>query len=232
MVWCRPEAPVGRPCSTSSQCGHRKKDHFLSQWIEQISIWGRKHHFVAIRLSDIFFDFRGVWGETDMAAQLRHQVTRIIQGNHFFLQAVYHEEAEHDVGLTFFGGFVTEKDKKDYKGFLSLKYTALLPLVGAVRLLALREGIEETATIKRIDALHVLGLIPADDKEYLTSAFELLTEILLTNQIKDFQAGRKVSYYVDPKTLSKRQKDLLSDSLKAIDGLRQQIKSDFTAKIF
>lgn len=207
----------------------RKK---LSQWIEQIGIWGRKHHFVAIRLADIFFDFRGVWGEPALAEKLRRRVTPMVQGNHFFLQAMYHEEAEHDVGLTFFGGFVTEKDKAEYKGFLSLKHTALLPLVGAVRLLALREGIEETATLKRLQALHAMGFIDADEHEYLSSAFGLLTEILLKSQIKDFQAGRKVGYYVDPKTLSKRQTDLLADSLKAIDDLRDRIKADFTANIF
>ena len=212
----------------------------MSQWIKQIGLWGRKHHFVAIRLADIFFDFRPVSGPdplkaergAELAATLRRTVTDMVRNNHLFLNGMYEEESERGVGLGFFTRFITEKELEEYKGYLSLKFTGLLPLVGAVRLLALREGIAETGTCARIDALHELGLLDTDETDYLGGAFRLLTEILLVQQVRDFKAGKKVGYYVHPDTITERQKDQLADSLKAIDHLRKRIRSDFTANVF
>ena len=203
----------------------------LPQWIEQINLWGRKRNFVALRLADIFFDFQPVRGHPDMAARLRRSVTKMARSNHFFLQQMFQEEADHNVALGFFGGLLTEK-KKRYKGQVNLKHTGTLPLVEAVRLLALREGVEETGTVRRIKALAAKGVLDANEDEELTSAFRLITGILLSRQIKDFQADTGVSYYVDPKALSKRTRSLLLDALKAIDTFRQRVRADFTADIF
>ena len=204
----------------------------LSQWVSQIKMWGRKRNFVAIRLSDIFFDFQPVWGEAELASRLRSAVTEMACNNHFFLQQMYQEEADHNVALGFFGGFITEQEKEEYKGYLSLKHTGTLPLVGAVRLLSLREGIEETSTLKRIAALHARGRLDDNEHESLISAFGLITNILLRQQIKDFKAGQKVSYYVDPASLSKRARSRLTEAMKSIDALRQSVRAEFTGDVF
>jgi len=44
-------------------------------------LWVRKSNFVSIRLSDIFFDFQPVWGQSELADELRHTVTRLVRGN-------------------------------------------------------------------------------------------------------------------------------------------------------
>jgi len=204
----------------------------LPQWIEQINLWGRKRNVVAIRLSDIFFDFQPACGEDRLAAGLRSAVTEMVQRNHFFLEQMFQEEADHNVALGLFGRFITEKDKEEYVGQMNLKHTGTLPLVEAVRLLALREGVTETATLARIEALHGLGVLDGNTRESLSSAFHLITDVLLKKQIKDFKAGNKVSYYVDPETLSKHARSRLVDALRAIDHLRQQVRTDFTGSVF
>ena len=75
-------------------------------------------------------------------------------------------------------------------------------------------------------------MLDANEDEELTSAFRLITGILLSRQIKDFKADTGVSYYVDPQSLSKRTRSLLLDALKAIDTFRQRVRADFTAEIF
>ncbi|MDH5749124.1 MAG: DUF294 nucleotidyltransferase-like domain-containing protein, partial [Rhodospirillales bacterium] len=204
----------------------------LSQWIEQITLWGQKRNVVAIRLADIFFDFRPIWGDYQLAATLREKVTGMIAKSHFFLREMYNETEDHNVALGFFGTFQTERELKNHKGEINLKHTGTLPLVEAVRLLALREGVDQTATLGRIDALHSIGALDDNEREELTSAFELITELLLMQQIRDFKAGREVGNYIDPGSLSKRKKTLLTQSLKAIDSLRKRVRSEFTAEIF
>ncbi len=204
----------------------------LPQWIDQIDLWARKHNFVAIRLSDIFFDFQGVYGDEKLTTELRAQVSKMIAKNHFYLSAMFAEIADHNVALGFFGGFITDDEKEEYKGQINLKHTGTLPLVEAVRLLTLREGILEASTLRRIEQLHKKGIFDDDELETLSAAFELLTGILLDNQIRDFRAGARVGYHVDPKKLSERKQKRLTEALKSIDQLRKRVKMEFTADIF
>jgi signal-transduction protein with cAMP-binding, CBS, and nucleotidyltransferase domain len=204
----------------------------VSQWITQIRLWGRKSNFVAIRLSDIFFDFQPVWGNTDLAQELRHAVTGLVRHNHYFLRQMFQEKVDHNVALGLFGGFITEKEQKEYRGQINLKYTGTIPLVGAVRLLALREGVEETSTLERIRVLTEQGVLSVTDRDDLSAAFTLITGILLKKQISDYRAGRRVSYFVDPDALSKRDNNALRDALKTIDAMRRRVHMEFTAEIF
>ena len=45
------------------------------------------------------------------------------------------------------------KEKGKYHGSINLKYSAFLPYVNAIRILAIKEGIYETSTLGRIDRL-------------------------------------------------------------------------------
>lgn len=204
----------------------------LPQWIDQITLWGRKSNFVAIRLADIFFDFQPVWGNPDLATELRQKVTEMVRNNHFFLKQMFQDQADHNVALGFFGGFMTEREKREFRGQVNLKYTGTIPLVEGVRLLALREGIEATSTLERIRHLHDEGALSINEREDLASAFHLITDILLRKQITDFNAGKRVNYYVNPKSLVKRDRLMLLDSLKAIDGFRKRVRLEFTADVF
>jgi signal-transduction protein with cAMP-binding, CBS, and nucleotidyltransferase domain len=204
----------------------------LGQWCGQIHYWLRRSNPLTLRLSDIFFDFRSVFGQHELSDGLRDHLTRNVKGQHAFLQEVRRVQADHGVALGLFGRLTTDKTPGPHQGKLNLKYHGLLPLVESTRLLALREGIPETGTLARIAALHALGVLDANEQDYLSGGFHHLTRLILRQQISDFQAGREVSAYVPPRALSMREKDMLKDSLQAIDALRDRVKTEFTADVF
>lgn len=204
----------------------------LRQWKEQVALWVKKSNFVSIRLSDIFFDFQPVWGQSQLAEELRHTVTRLVRGNPVFLRQMFQETTEQSAALGFFGGFITERDDRAHRGEMNLKFRGTLPLVSAVRLLALREGCEETATLARIAALAAAGVLEKREAENLTAAFALITDVLLRRQIADFKAGRTVSYFIDPQQLTKSGRGDLHDALRAVDALRKRVDYEFTAQLF
>ncbi len=144
----------------------------LPQWIAQIGQWTRRGSMVAIRLTDIFFDFQPVWGETELARELRRVVTDLVSNNRSFLREMYHDKLEHNVALSLFGGFVVERDNRDYRGQVNLKYSGTLPLVSGIRLLALREGVEETSTLHRIRALTEKGVFTGPIRTSFPRHFE------------------------------------------------------------
>ena len=203
----------------------------LTQWKEQIALWSRKRNPTALRLCDIFFDFRGAWGDAAMAEELRAVVTRITRANPAFLRDMYADDAEHGIALGFFGRFITERKEKEHKGKINLKHTGTLPLVESVRLLALREGVEELSTLGRLRVLHGKGILDGDEYDYLVGAYTLITRLLLRQQIADFKAGVPVSNYVDPKFMTERERDMLVDSFKAIRALRGRVKDAFSVEV-
>jgi len=204
----------------------------ISQWKHQIEIWNRKRNTTTLRLCDIFFDFRVAWGQPDMADNLRHHVTKVVGRNPTFLREMYEDDQDHGTALGWFGRFITEKDDEEFLGQMNLKQTGTLPLVEATRLLSLREGIEEVATLARMQALRDKGVLDADEFDYLRGAFLHICRLLLRQQIGDFNAGNRVSNYVAPDSLTERERDILTDSFKAIDALRKRMRSEFTGDIF
>ncbi len=195
----------------------------LSQWFRQLDTWGSKRNRMALRLSDIFFDFQPVWGHnTELARRLRGHVTKMLREDRAFLRAMYDETSDHNVGLGLFGGFVTEKENPYYRGQINLKHHALLPLIEGARLFSLREG---------IDTLHERGILNANEREDLKGAFVQITNLLLGQQIADFRIGRKVTYFIHPDSLSKRVKEHLAAAMKAIDRLRDRVRAELTGNL-
>ena len=203
----------------------------LSQWRQQTRLWGHTRSAVTIRLASIFFDFKSVHGDAGLAAELRHHVTGIMRNNHLFLLDILTQEIEFGTALGLFGRFVVEKENKAYRGQINLKHGGTLPLVNAIRLLALREGIEECATLTRIAELEKRGVLDHDVSQELAVASRHITMLLLRQQLDSFTAGAKVSNYVPPKSLSRWERATLIDSFKAIDRLRERVRSDFTGEL-
>ena len=204
----------------------------LSQWKEQVRMWGRKRSTTTLRLCDIFFDFRTAWGDRSAGDELREYVTDMAARNPTLLQQLLADGEEQGVGLTLFRRFIVEKNDQDHRAEINLKQTATLPLVEGIRLLSLRERITETSTLARMERLRSSGVLDKNEYDYLSGGFHTVCRLLLRQQIVDFKAGRKVSNYVHPRTLTRRETDMLKDSMEAIDRLRKRIRMEFTADIF
>ncbi len=204
-----------------------------TQWRRQLALWGRKRIAVVIREADIFFDFQHIYGEIELPVDLRHTVAALIKASPSFLKEMHDQESPHlGVALSLFGRLRTEKRDPEHEGKIDLKYSGTLPLVQCIRLLALREGIEETSTLGRIHALHDSGILDKDRQDYLSGAFHHICALILRQQIADSKAGKQASYYVDVMGITERERNLLVDSLKAIADLRKRINEEFTADIF
>ncbi len=106
------------------------------------------------------------------------------------------------------------------------------PLVEAMRLLALCGEIAAESTLGRMESLKEKGVLGDEELDYLSGAFRHITYLLLRQQLADFKAGKKVGNHVHPDSLSDREKDILVDSFKAIDNLRNRVHAEFTGDVF
>lgn len=203
----------------------------ISQWCEQISLWVGKGSGMVLRLGDIFFDFIPAYGSGKLTHRLRRHVTKIA-GEPFFLREMFKFDQEHEVALGPFNRLLRDKLDGPEKGKLNLKLTGTLPLVGAVRISALANGVAATSTLKRIDDLYAKEKLSRDEQDYLTGAFRHVTDLLLRQQLRDYRSGSRVGNHVAMSDLSTREQDMLIDSFKAIKTYRKNLRAELTGEIF
>jgi CBS domain-containing protein len=104
-------------------------------------------------------------------------------------------------------------------------------MVDAVRLYALREGVEETSTTQRIARLEAAGVFGRDEADALSAGYAEVAGALLARQVVDARAGRRPSNFVAPDGLTARERRHLVESLKAIRALHARVRADFTGHI-
>ena len=205
----------------------------LSQWRTQIELWIHQRKDETALLADIFFDFQDGAGEPALAHRLRECVTPLVKGKTSFLRSLYEIGADHNVALGFFGRLApTRIDPDDGTALINLKLQGTLPVVEGIRLLALREGIAATSTLARIAALYEGGILNADEQDYLRGAVHHIAFLLLREQIAAFKAGRPIGNEIAPATLTRRERDMLVDALKAVQNLRLRIRAEFGGDYF
>jgi signal-transduction protein with cAMP-binding, CBS, and nucleotidyltransferase domain len=197
----------------------------LSQWRAQVHRFIARRHAVMLQLFVLLYDFSIVQGEAAFGRELRACVTDEVRTHPQLAPDFYEVQAEHGTVLGVFRRLRTER-RGEQRGKLNLKHGGTLPLVEAVRLMAMRHGVEATGTLARIAALEGSGLLSRDEVDHLRSAYGFITGLQLRTQIADVEAGREVSNHVHPDNLTERERNVLRDSLVAINGFRDRVRAD------
>jgi signal-transduction protein with cAMP-binding, CBS, and nucleotidyltransferase domain len=200
----------------------------LSEWREQTRIWMGRSQGLALRYCDIFFDFSCVFGAGSLTEQLRTHVSALAP-HPFFLRELFKVDEEHGVALGLFDRLKRDPLPGPNQGQLNLKLTGTMPLVGAVRILALRERIRETGTLDRMAGLHGSGVLDDDEHDYLAGAYRHISRLLLRQQLESYRVGQAPGNHVPLEALSEREKDMLVDAFKAIRGFRSRVRHELLA---
>ncbi len=165
------------------------------QWCQPLKTW--KGYFTnwiltptpeAMLSSVILFDFRPVYGNTLLAEDLRHHLTETIKGHEMFLKQLADLTISVRPPLGFFRTFVVEKDGV-HRNQLNLKFRCIAPLIDIIRLYSLEQGIMETSTLERIDALREKHGVIREFSDELEYAFEFITLLRIIHQFDQIEAG-------------------------------------------
>lgn len=204
----------------------------IDDWRAQLDHWARKRSGNVLRHMEIICDFACVRGPGHLAQDLRRHLLETTEGNDALLRQLGSSETDHGPALNWFGGFITVKNDDRYRGYVNLKHFGTLPVVSGARLFALRHGIEETSTLARLEALHDRNLFKLDSYDDLRAAYVLTARLLLETQVKDAEAGRRVTNYVHPKTLTRRQRRELKQAFKVIRDFYSRVRFEFAGEVY
>ncbi|CAM3515076.1 putative nucleotidyltransferase substrate binding domain-containing protein [Marinicrinis lubricantis] len=223
MIVKQLEAAGYPPCEGQVISSHSMWCLHSGVWQDRMNEWMNDPHWENVRYLLICCDLRIIYTHGTPAFHAAAPLHDYEAYHDGLLQYFVANTLKYKVLINVFGGFIKEK-YGTAAGSIDLKYGAYIPMVNAIRLLALTHGINETNTLRRLEGLKQLHAFPVPLIEEWEKAFEFFlllrmkTDSILENGMYSTNGMLKLS------SLSKVEKQQLKSFLKTGNSLQKLIR--------
>ena len=218
-------------CPGNIMASNPKLRKDMAGWAREFNHWMLSPEPEEILKSTIFFDFRGGFGDMDMAKRLRLRLCRIAPKQDMFLRELAKDCLTIRPPLSFFRNFIVEKNG-EHKNSLNLKETGLVPFVDFARLMALKYGIPESNTLGRLQLLNEHGHISSELYSETVEAYEFLMQLRLIHQLHMMEEGMTPNNYINPADLTDIEKQTLKEAFEVIRKIQASVNQQFHLREF
>ena len=171
----------------------------------------------------IFCDAKAVAGDENLLRHVKDRMHRLLGDHRSFYSQFAKATVAFETPLGFFTNFVLEKNRDE----LDIKKGGIFPIVHGVRSLALEYRLPQTNTIERITALSQRNLFAPSFGTELIEAFTFMSTLRTRVGLQKIEQGLPQDNYMNPKELSKLDRELLRDSLKIVNEFKKFIGYHF-----
>ena len=213
------------PCPGDYMAKNPKWRQPLSVWRSYFTDWINTPTPEAILYSVILFDFRPLSGDLSLGERLRTHLSAMAREKGIFLKHLANLTISLRPPLGFFRTFVVEKSG-EHKDELNLKFRVLAPLIDIVRLYSLAQGVGETSTLERLDALRQQGVL-VEHADELEHAFEFITLLRIHHQYNLIEEGREPDNFINPDKLTNLEKKTLKEVCQLISRIQDSIAKQY-----
>lgn len=196
-------------CKGNVMARNRAWRRTSQEWQTAIDRWIARPEGDALLNVDIFFDSVCVAGDGDLAQQVLDYARRGACVALPFLRLLAEAGTAHRPPLGLLGGLQLDK-----QGRVDLKRGGLLPIVSAARVMALKLGSAAIASGERLRATIAAEKLGADNGEALEQARRDIAGAILAQQIEDIAAGGEPGNRVDPRRLTRAERNRLKAALR------------------
>ncbi|GFE56195.1 putative nucleotidyltransferase substrate binding domain-containing protein [Geobacter sp. AOG1] len=163
-----------------------------------------------------FADLRLVSGDSALYGETMNLIRSLFDFNRRGFDEVARGAAEMATGLDFFGRLRVAKGG-EHRGEFNLEQLALGPLVENIRILAVRAGLPETATVERIKSLLGRGELDVDLSQRLLRAYHDFVSQKLRLEIRRNGEGA----FFKPEELDEAKIESLKEGVEAVVNLQR-----------
>ena len=199
----------------------------LSKWQKYFAEWIHTAAPEALLQASIFFDFRGAYGDMQLITQLRKHLFASLVGWPGFFRHLAENALFFNPPIGFFRNFVVES-KGEHRDAFDIK-AAMQPIVDYARIYALRNQIEETNTLERLNELLIKKMITWQEYNELETAYSYLMQQRFARQVNAVvEENAEPDNYINPKKLSRIEQTTLKEIFKRIEKFQGKLSFDFT----
>ncbi|MCQ4625066.1 cyclic nucleotide-binding/CBS domain-containing protein [Corynebacterium sp. CCUG 69979] len=205
------------------------------QWRMTEDVWNATFHTwitapesEALLNAQIFFDFRCLFGDEELAQRVHDNAVIAAHGSkrlHVHLAAL---ATRREPPIGFFRGFVVERSG-EYAATLDVKKGGTAAVVQMARLYTILASATDVGTQERIEASAGQSISPRGAEDLLR-AYDYISNLALRHQANQVRAGDEPNYRIDPTQLSSIDRDALRDSFRIIKGLQSAMASKFPVR--
>ena len=236
-------ADIGFPlCKGGVMAMNDKWCHSVQEWHELLDSWFRSPQPEALLDANIFFDFRGLYGEVRLAEELRAWLSQQIADQKLFLRMLAQDAVRDEVARLSKNSVATSIARAlRRRGYLmewlapsqlEMKRGGTAPVVYFARVIALAKGISATSTDERLKALVELKAMSQSESQQMRDAFNVLQRYRLKAQLayatrseKEDQGERSPNVLALDE-LNSHEIDQLSQALSRLGSLRARLEMD------
>jgi CBS domain-containing protein len=194
------------------------------EWHATFGGWMRANSPQALLDATIYFDFRPIYGQEELADQLREWVLKRVPSETLFLRFMAGNAVQIEPPIGFIRDFTFDKNP-EFPHTLDLKASGARLFVDAARILALANGVTETGTVQRLRALAERGKLGGDDVHAVIESFFYIQKLRLRNQQSDVSEG--AANRVDPDTLNELDRLVLREAFKQAKRLQSRLQLEY-----
>nr|WP_319491439.1 DUF294 nucleotidyltransferase-like domain-containing protein [uncultured Desulfobacter sp.] len=177
---------------------------------------------------NVFFDLKCTYGDVDLASSIHSQIQLLLQQHPLFISYYAKNALTHKTPVNVFGGLKTER--QDGTKTLNLK-EALRPIEIFSRIYALKHGINDANTIKRLSEIKAREEISEDFFKETVYIFNHLWRLRFFNQIFKHTDLDKVDDDIDIEELNNLEGQHLKEVISRISMLKRKISLDFIESV-
>lgn len=197
----------------------------LAEWKDRYGDWIMSPVPQALLNATIFFDFRAIYGDADLARQLRDWLFAAVPSSTLFLRYMAENALTSQPPLGVIRDFVF--DDKAFPHTINLKMYGLRPFVDAARVFSLAHGVAHTNTAERLrGAAPALHLEP-ESLTALCDAFHFI-QLLRLRQQMDPATAPEASNRLNPDRLNNMDREMLKESFRQARRLQARLKSAYS----
>jgi len=193
----------------------------LREWRERFANWIEHGAPQDLLNASIYFDFRSLAGDANLALTLRAEVNRSAQGVPRFLKQMALNALTREAPLNWVGGIAT-----DDQGRIDLKLQGTAIFVDAARLYALAQGLAATGTRERLETVGPVLGVTAGEYEAWVRGFEFLQMLRLQIQLEGAGGGDQPNH-IDVAGLNDIDRRILKEAFRVARTLQQRLQLDY-----
>lgn len=197
----------------------------LEEWRQQFGRWIENTDPQALLGAVIFFDFRPLHGDDNLAKALREYLIGLARGNSRFQRQLAQYALEVRPPLGRISDFVTDTEG-DFRGTIDLKKSGVRLFTDAARVLALATGVAHTSTAQRLRQAGPLLNMPPGEVASIIEGFFFLQNLRLSVQMAQAPAEYGPNR-IRPDRLNEIDRRILKESLRQARKLQNRLQLDY-----
>ncbi|PIQ12406.1 MAG: hypothetical protein COZ23_11775 [Hydrogenophilales bacterium CG_4_10_14_3_um_filter_58_23] len=194
----------------------------LDEWKGKFAKWIDQGDPQSLLNATIFFDFRALFGQSDLAEKLRLWLAKQAESNSRFLYQMAANALRNRPPLGLVRDFTVGEGHT-----LDLKLNGITPFVDAARIFSLATGVVQTGTLQRLRQTAAPLRLPAADVEAWCGSFLFIQLLRLRLHHEQIEAGLPMNNKVDPDHLNDLDRRILKEAFRQARKLQTHLALNY-----